>query len=134
MQVNTLTDALAFIQRLAKDQADAHAELEANRDEANARATALAVVVRGQSEDLKASQDRVKELETDRRGARMAKAVRAWLQEQKAIQFVPWVLDPERPEYDPDKRALQKLRDGLLAGLAQVIRRASEPDRKETDG
>lgn len=57
----------------------------------------------------------------DRRGNKVAKAVWAWLQEQKAIQYVPWVVNPESDNYDPAKAKEQEQRDKILGDLERVI-------------
>jgi hypothetical protein len=59
------------------------------------------------------------------RGDYVARKVWEWLNTTKAIGFVPWVLDPKSPQYDPAKAAAQAARDELLAGLEEVIATAS---------
>lgn len=56
------------------------------------------------------------------RGARVAHAVWNWLQHQKTIKYVPWVLDPKSDKYDPIKAAMQETKNELLADLERVIR------------
>lgn len=65
----------------------------------------------------------------DQRGNIVAKHVWSWLKEQQSICYVPWVLDPNSPSFDPQKAAAQNQRDDLLADLESVILTAS---RKET--
>jgi hypothetical protein len=55
----------------------------------------------------------------------VAERVWAWLQTEKRIRFVPWVLDPQGPDYDPQKAAVQTEKDRLLAELEEVIATAS---------
>ena len=59
--------------------------------------------------------------EKNQRGDLVATVVWNWLQEQKRIQFVPWVTDPESSRYDSQKAAEQKVRDGLLKKLEELI-------------
>lgn len=61
----------------------------------------------------------------DRRGNKVAKAVWVWLQEQKSIQYVPWVVNPESDKYDPVKAKEQEQRDKILGDLERVIMDAS---------
>lgn len=57
----------------------------------------------------------------ERRGNKVAKAVWAWLQEQKAVQFVPWVTNPASDKYDHVKAREQEIRDKILGELERVI-------------
>lgn len=57
----------------------------------------------------------------EQRGNDVAKAVWKWLQEQKSIEFVPWVTDPESAMYDHDKAREQEIRKSILSDLERVI-------------
>jgi hypothetical protein len=59
------------------------------------------------------------------RGDYVARKVWSWLNTTKAIGYVPWVLDPDSPQYDPKKAHEQEVRDALLAELEEVIAAAS---------
>jgi hypothetical protein len=59
------------------------------------------------------------------KGAHVAFCVWDWLQHQKTIKYVPWVLDPKSDKYDPIKAAMQETKNELLADLERVIREAS---------
>jgi hypothetical protein len=59
------------------------------------------------------------------RGDYVSRKVWEWLQKTKAIGYVPWLLDPKSPQYDPAKVAAQAARDELLAELEEVIATAS---------
>ena len=61
----------------------------------------------------------------DERGNRVAKAVWSWLQRQRAIQYVPWVIDPHSEAYDHVKAAEQATRTEMLDALESEIRVAS---------
>lgn len=54
-------------------------------------------------------------------GNAVAKAVWHWLQQEKAIEYVPWVLMPGNAEYDQVKAAVQKERNQLFANLESVM-------------
>ena len=60
-------------------------------------------------------------LTEDQRGNIVAKAVWKWLQHQKCIEFVPWVLNPDSEQYDPVSAARQEERQSLLADLEKTI-------------
>lgn len=62
----------------------------------------------------------------EQRGAFVAKAVWQWLQHQRSIQFVPWVLDPNNSQFDASKAKEQAIRDALLDDLEHVIKATSE--------
>ena len=55
------------------------------------------------------------------RGNAVAIAVWEWLQREKAVQFVPWVLDKSGTAYDPTKAARQAERTSLLNNLERLI-------------
>lgn len=57
----------------------------------------------------------------EQRGNYVAKAVWKWLQEQKSIEFVPWVTDPKSAKYDHDKAREQEIRKSILSDLERVI-------------
>ena len=56
----------------------------------------------------------------------IAYAVWHWLQHQKTIQYVPWVLNPKSDKYDPIKAARQEAKNEVLADLERVIRETSQ--------
>jgi hypothetical protein len=60
-----------------------------------------------------------------KKGEYVARKVWAWLNESKAVGYVPWVLDPKSAKYDPKKAAEQATRDELLAELEEVIATAA---------
>lgn len=64
-------------------------------------------------------------------GNYVAKMVWKWLQEQKCIEYVPWVRNTNSRDYDPIKTARQQERDELLASLEEVIRQASIAGAKD---
>jgi hypothetical protein len=57
----------------------------------------------------------------EQRGNLVAKEVWIWLHKQKAIKFVPWVLNLKSEAYDPTKVAVQAEREQLLADLESII-------------
>ncbi len=57
----------------------------------------------------------------DQRGNLIAKAVWKWIQEQRTLQYVPWVLQKESVGYDPIKVAKQEEHNELLADLEHCI-------------
>lgn len=74
-------------------------------------------------------------LTEDQKGNMVAKAIWQWLQNRKAVQFVPWVLDKNSGHYNPVKVAVQNERDKIYAELERVIRLAmpSEIQEKKTN-
>lgn len=58
---------------------------------------------------------------TAKRGNMIAVAVWRWLQQQKCVKYVPWVLDPHSDTFDPVKSARQEVRDGLLTELEELM-------------
>ncbi len=63
----------------------------------------------------------------EQRGDRVATRIWEWLHNQKAIQYVPWVVDPKSPSFDAIKFARQEARTELLESLEQVILENSKP-------
>ncbi len=74
-----------------------------------------------------------KQAEHDRRGNYVATRVWQWLHQQKAIQFVPWVINPSSEKYDPLKAAQQHTRDELLLQLESVMVEASKDHDRMTN-
>lgn len=56
-------------------------------------------------------------LTEDEKGNIVTTAVWRWLQMQKAIKFVPWVLNPDSDRFDKCKAARQDEKDKLLGSL-----------------
>ena len=59
------------------------------------------------------------------RGNYVAKSVWVWLQRQRSIEYVPWVIDPRSTTFDPVKAEVQKMRTELLDELEAEILKAS---------
>ena len=58
----------------------------------------------------------------DARGNCVAKVVWEWLQAQKTIHYVPWVLDPGSKSYDPVRVAREEERTAILNSLSRCIK------------
>lgn len=69
------------------------------------------------------------EMTEDEKGNIVAKAVWGWLQQEKCIKYVPWVLDVDGPHRDALKAAKQEMHDDLIAALERVIEEAVEKMR-----
>jgi hypothetical protein len=65
-------------------------------------------------------------LTEDKKGNIITRAVWHWLQEQKRIEFVPWVLDPSNSSFDALSAARQEQRVRLLSELENVILTAAQ--------
>ena len=60
----------------------------------------------------------------------VAFAVREWLAREEALQFVPWALDPNHPQYSPDAAKEQTVRNRLLTSLKDCIMDAVEKTKQ----
>jgi len=60
-----------------------------------------------------------------RRGNRVAMAAWTWLQDQKRVEFLPWVCDPDDRRFDAQRAAKQEERNDLLAALESCMMDAS---------
>lgn len=58
---------------------------------------------------------------TARRAEVVAIAVWRWLQEQRRVKYMPWVLDPDGDEFDSIMHAKKEMKDYLLIDLGGVI-------------
>ena len=54
-------------------------------------------------------------------GDLVASKVWEWLQQQKKMSYVPWVLDPKSCEYDKEKVIEQRTKDTILVILEDLI-------------
>ena len=65
------------------------------------------------------------------RGDAVARAVWTWLQKAKCVELVPWVTDPQSPDYDLVEASAQIGRKKVLAELEHVITMASRGETCE---
>lgn len=65
-------------------------------------------------------------LTEDEKGNIVAKAVWDWLQNQKRVEYVPWITDPDDRCYDPFKAIKQDGRQELLGQLQSFIAETSQ--------
>ncbi len=61
-------------------------------------------------------------------GYRVAKTFLAWLDRQRKIKYVPWVLNPKDGQYEPKKAGEQECRDRMVAELDLLIQEAKEKE------